>query len=56
MVDKNELSALEEKTEDERSYDSLVGYVEARYERARTRRHSDEERWVQAYKNYRGIY
>ena len=56
MVDKNELSALTEKTEDERSYDSLVGYVEARYERARTRRHSDEERWVQAYKNYRGIY
>ena len=36
MVDKNELSALEEKTEDERPYDSLVGYVEARYERART--------------------
>ena len=56
MVDKNELSALEEKTEDERPYDSLVGYVEARYERARTRRYSDEERWVQAYKNYRGIY
>ena len=56
MVDKNELSALEEKTEDERPYDSLVGYVEARFERARTRRYSDEERWVQAYKNYRGIY
>jgi hypothetical protein len=56
MVDKNELSALEEKTEDERSYDSLVSYVEARYERAKTRRYSDEERWVQAYKNYRGIY
>ena len=56
MVDKNELSALTEKTEDESSYDSLVSYVEARYERARTRRYSDEERWVQAYKNYRGIY
>ena len=56
MVDKNELSALEEKTEDERSYDSLVSYVEARYERAKTRRYSDEERCVQAYKNYRGIY
>ena len=56
MVDKNELSALEEKTEDERSYDSLVSYVEARYERAKPRRYSDEERWVQAYKNYRGIY
>ena len=40
MVDKNELSALEEKTEDERPYDSLVVYVEARYERARTRRYS----------------
>ena len=56
MVDKNELSALEEKTKSEKSYDSLVGYVEARYQRARTRRYSDEERWVQAYKNYRGIY
>ena len=56
MVDKNELSALEDDDAEEDSYDNLVGYVKGRYERARTRRYSDEERWVQAYRNYRGLY
>ena len=49
MVDKNELSALEEKTEDERSYDSLVSYVEARYERAKTRRYYRHIKTIVAY-------
>ena len=56
MVDKNELSALEDADAEEETYDNLVSYVKGRYERARTRRYTDEERWVQAYRNYRGLY
>ena len=47
MVDKNELSALEDGDTEEESYDNLVSYVKGRYDRARTRRYADEERWVQ---------
>ena len=54
--DTNELNAIEDKSLDEDSYDNIVSYVNSRYERARTRRYSDEERWVQAYRNYRGLY
>ena len=54
--DTNELNAIEDKSSDEDSYDNIVSYVNSRYERARTRRYSDEERWVQAYRNYRGLY
>jgi len=55
MVDENEISALDDKDKDKK-YDNLVSYVNSRFERARTSRHSDEERWTQAYRNYRGLY
>ncbi len=34
----------------------LVGTIQSRFEDAETGRLPDEERWLQAYKNYRGIY
>ena len=36
--------------------DSLVDYVQSRYNRARDARIDDEQRWVRAYQNYRGLY
>ena len=55
MVDENELSALDDKKSDKK-YDNLVSYVNSRFKRAKTSRYSDEERWTQAYRNYRGLY
>ncbi len=34
----------------------LVSYIEGRFNRAKTQRQYDEQRWMQAYDNYRGIY
>ena len=55
MVDENEISALDDKKSDKK-YDNLVSYVNSRFKRAKTSRYSDEERWTQAYRNYRGLY
>ena len=35
---------------------SIVGFVNERYKRASDYRRSDEQRWLRAYRNYRGIY
>ena len=34
----------------------VVGYVEQRFKRAEDARLADEERWLRAYRNYRGLY
>ena len=47
--------ALDEKTKDE-ELTSLVSFIEDRYKRSKDWRRFDEERWLQAYRNYRGIY
>ena len=31
-------------------------FVKEKYNKAETARRSDEERWIQAYRNYRGLY
>ena len=35
---------------------SVVSYVESRFNRAEDARYADENRWLRAYRNYRGIY
>lgn len=37
-------------------YSNIVSYIEDRFERAKDARYHDESRWLQAYRNYRGIY
>lgn len=34
----------------------VINYVKSRFNRAKTRRQQDEERWLQSYNNYRGVY
>ena len=34
----------------------LIGFVQANYNRAEDYRYQDEERWLKAYRNYRGLY
>src|SRR6056300_1107879 len=38
------------------TYSGVVGLVEDRYSKSKTWRLQDEERWLRAYRNYRGIY
>ena len=35
---------------------SVVSYVESRFSRAEDARYADENRWLRAYRNYRGLY
>ena len=56
MADDNDLVVLEDNDTEEDSYTNLVSYVKARFERAKNGRYTDEERWIQAYRNYRGMY
>ena len=34
----------------------IVSFVKGKFEKAETNRRGDEERWIQAYRNYRGLY
>ena len=57
MFETDEVSAAED-AEDSifESKSSVVSFVEERFTRAEESRRSDEERWLKAYRNYRGIY
>ena len=35
---------------------NIVNFVQERYGKAEKARYSDEQRWIKAYQNYRGIY
>jgi len=35
---------------------TIVGFVQERFSKAETARYTDEQRWIQAYRNYRGLY
>ena len=35
---------------------SVVGFVKDRYKRSEDHRYADEQRWLKAYRNYRGLY
>ena len=54
-----EVSYIED-SEEEMGTDSSVGtivsYVQQRFDKAETARHGEEQRWIRAYRNYRGIY
>ena len=42
--------------ENREDFNSIIGTVKARFSDAETGRRNDEDRWLKAYKNYRGIY
>ena len=47
-----------EKAEDKlfKEKDSVVGFIKDRYKRSEDHRYADEQRWLKAYRNYRGLY
>ena len=59
IIDSTDSSAIEDSKED--SYDdpvagTIVGMVQDKYKKASTARETEEQRWIKAYRNYRGIY
>lgn len=42
--------------QENRDMSGVVSWVEGRYEKSHTWRQPDEERWLRAYRNYRGLY
>jgi hypothetical protein len=56
--DNDKINVLDDEGDEEArgQYTNMVSYVEDRFERAKDARYFDESRWLQAYRNYRGIY
>ena len=42
--------------EENQSYSGAVSFIKSQYRRSKDARLADEERWLDAYRNYRGIY
>ena len=47
---------LEEGEKEDKELSSLITFVQGRFKRSKDWRRFDEERWLQSYRNYRGIY
>jgi len=59
IMDQVEMSALEDSEEDsitDSKAGTVAGFVTSRYSKASTARDTEENRWLRAYRNYRGIY
>lgn len=59
IADTNEIMGLADAKDaktDSVKYSQLLSFVKERYQRSKQKRLMDEQRWLQAYRNYRGIY
>ena len=59
IMDMGESSAIEDVEEEDYSdpvTGQIVQFVKEKFSKAETARQLDEERWIQAYRNYRGLY
>ena len=59
IMDMGEASAVEDVEEEDYSdpvTGQIVQFVKDKFSKAETARQLDEERWIQAYRNYRGLY
>jgi len=55
FLDTDENTALEDSNQST-EYDDLISYIDKKFTTAKTARYTDEARWLQSYRNYRGIY
>jgi hypothetical protein len=55
FLDTDENTALED-ADDQNQFNDLLGYIDKKYTSAKSSRYNDETRWLQSYRNYRGIY
>ena len=50
------LQDTDDSTVEDANVDSIIPFVIDRYKRSEDYRYQDEQRWLKAYKNYRGLY
>ncbi len=55
FLDTDENTALNDSMQSS-EYDDLIGFITQKYTSAKSSRYNDETRWLQSYRNYRGIY
>jgi hypothetical protein len=58
-IDSDEVLALREgkdPAQESLENQGLIAFIKERFERSKNKRLQDEQRWLQAYRNYRGIY
>ena len=55
-MEESGLGLLDSEDTESVELDGLIGWIEGRYNRSKTSRESDEDRWLTAYRNYRGLY
>ena len=56
MLEQNAIGLEDGDAEENAALGGLVGWIEGRYNRSSDARQSDEDRWLTAYRNYRGLY
>ena len=57
MADKKqEITSLKDANAGVSKSDNLDSYINSKFIRAKSARKNDEDRWLQAYRNYRGVY
>ena len=59
ITEQDTVIALEEDgdvAQENSDYATVAGFVESQFQRAKDSRRNDEDRWLMAYRNYRGIY
>ena len=59
ITEQDTVVALEEDgdvAQENSEYASVANFVESQFQKAKVSRRSDEDRWLMAYRNYRGIY
>ena len=55
-IDSNALDDIKAEDYSDPASGTIVGLVQEKYSKASTARETEEQRWIQAYRNYRGIY
>ena len=55
-VESQAIEDMDEETYSDPHAGTVVGLVQERYSKASTARETEEQRWVKAYRNYRGLY
>lgn len=56
VVALNETGSDDNIAKENREYNALVAHIQSQYRRSKDQRQFDEQRWLQAYDNYRGLY
>ena len=59
ITEQDTIVALEEDgdvAQENSEYNSVANFVESQFQKAKDSRRGDEDRWLMAYRNYRGIH